>query len=56
MVLLEPSTDNNLVKISAVDTFQIRSVSETRLIRKLGEVSESEMLLIAQALALVLSL
>ncbi len=30
MVRLEPSTENNLIKTSAVDTFQIRSVSETR--------------------------
>jgi mRNA interferase MazF len=56
MVKLEPSTENNLAKISAVDTFQIRSVSETRLVRKLGLASESSMLLISQALAIVLSI
>ncbi|WP_407887001.1 type II toxin-antitoxin system PemK/MazF family toxin [Scytonema sp. NUACC26] len=56
MVRLEPSTENNLTKTSAVDTFQIRSVSENRLVRKLGEVSESEMLLITQGLAIVLSI
>jgi len=56
MVRLEPSTENNLAKISAVDTFQIRSVSESRLIRKIGELSESSILLISQALAIVLSL
>jgi mRNA interferase MazF len=56
MVRLEPSTENNLAKISAVDTFQIRSVSENRLLRKLGVLSESEMLLISQALAIVLSI
>ncbi len=42
--------------VSGVDTFQIRSVSETRLIRKLGQISESQMQLISQALAVVLSL
>ncbi|WP_353930469.1 type II toxin-antitoxin system PemK/MazF family toxin [Okeanomitos corallinicola TIOX110] len=36
MVKLEPSTENSFAKVSSVDTFQIRSVSETRLIRKLG--------------------
>lgn len=36
MVRLEPNTENNLAKISAVDTFQIRSVSEDRLVRRLG--------------------
>jgi mRNA interferase MazF len=56
MIRLEPSTENSLIKVSAVDTFQIRSVSESRLVRKLGEVSESEMLLISQALAIVLSI
>jgi mRNA interferase MazF len=56
MVKLEPSTENNLAKISAVDTFQIRSVSESRLLRKLGDASESSMLLISQALGIVLSI
>lgn len=56
MVKLEPSTENSLAKVSGVDTFQIRSVSETRLIRKLGQLSESEIQMISQALAVVLSL
>jgi mRNA interferase MazF len=56
MVKLEPSIGNGLAKASAVDTFQIRSVSETRLIRKLGQLSESEMSLISQVLAIVLSI
>lgn len=56
MVKLEPSAKNSLAKISGVDTFQIRSVSENRLLRKIGNVSESEMLLISQALAIVLSI
>lgn len=56
MVKLEPSIENSLAKVSAVDTFQIRSVSETRLVRKLGELSNSSMLLISQALAAVLSI
>jgi mRNA interferase MazF len=37
MVLLEPSIENGLTKLPALDTFQIRSVSETRLIRQLGQ-------------------
>ncbi|MGB3641924.1 MAG: type II toxin-antitoxin system PemK/MazF family toxin [Rivularia sp. (in: cyanobacteria)] len=56
MVRLEPNIENSLVKVSAIDTFQIRSVSERRLIRKLGELSDSSMLLVSQALATVLSL
>jgi mRNA interferase MazF len=56
MVRLEPSKTNGLAKISGVDTFQIRSVSETRLVRKLGQLSEAEMQMVSQALAVVLSL
>jgi mRNA interferase MazF len=39
MVRLEATTENGLAKVSGVDTFQIRSVSETRLVRKLGQLS-----------------
>lgn len=56
MLKLEPLTENGLGKISAVDTFQIRSVSETRLIRQLGQISELEIQLVSQALAIVLSI
>ncbi|MFN7658650.1 MAG: type II toxin-antitoxin system PemK/MazF family toxin, partial [Dolichospermum sp.] len=56
MVKLEPSVENNLAKVYGVDTFQIRSVSEIRLMRKLGQLSESEMQMISEALAVVLSL
>lgn len=56
MVQLEPNANNGLRKISAVDTFQVRSVSETRLIRLLGRLTDSEMQLISEALAIVLSL
>jgi mRNA interferase MazF len=38
MVLIEPNGGNGLRKYSGVDTFQIRSLSERRLIRKLGHV------------------
>jgi mRNA interferase MazF len=56
MVRLEPNAESNLAKISAVDTFQIRSVSEDRLVRRLGALSEPEMLLISQALGIVLNI
>lgn len=56
MVRLESTTTNGLAKVSGVDTFQIRSVSQTRLVRKLGQLSDSEMQLISQALAVVLNL
>jgi mRNA interferase MazF len=39
MVKLDPDDENQLTKPSAVDTFQIRSVSTGRFIRKIGSVS-----------------
>ncbi len=56
MVKVEPTFENSLVKVSAVDTFQIRSVSETRLIKQLGNLSDTQMQLVSLALAIVLSI
>ena len=53
MVYLEASLGNGLTKPSAVDTFQVRSVSETRLIKRLGTLSEAEIVQVSQALAIV---
>jgi mRNA interferase MazF len=39
MVRIEPDSENNLKKLSAADTFQIRSLSVERFIRKLGSIS-----------------
>lgn len=39
MVKIEPDSENNLSKISAIDCFQIRCLSEQRFVRKLGEVN-----------------
>lgn len=41
MVKVEPNTTNKLTKTSAADCFQIRSVSEQRCIRKIGEVDSA---------------
>jgi mRNA interferase MazF len=38
MVKIEPNVTNGLSKISAADCFQIRSLSQERLIKKLGYV------------------
>lgn len=38
MVRIEPSLQNSLTKISSADCFQIRSVSESRFIKKIGEI------------------
>lgn len=39
MVKIEPDNGNKLTKASAIDTFQIRSVSAKRFLRKIGSVS-----------------
>jgi mRNA interferase MazF len=56
MVGIEPNNDNGLIKLSAADTFQIRSVAESRLIEKLGRVSDRDLVLIEKALAVVLKI
>jgi mRNA interferase MazF len=54
MVRLDPNSENGLVKISAADTFQIRSVAESRLARKVGFINDDDLMLIEKALAIVL--
>ena len=56
MVRIDPDTGNGITKVSAADTFQVRSVSQQRFTRRLGKVSDSQMALIANALATVLAI
>jgi len=56
MVKLEPNMENGLSKVSAADAFQVRSVSQTRFVRKLGSVNESDFLAIKKAIAFVFDL
>jgi mRNA interferase MazF len=56
MIRLEPSIENGLSKVSAADTFQVRSISQQRLIRQLGTLTDEQMQAISQALATVLSI
>ncbi len=39
MVRIEPDDENKLTKPSAIDTFQVRSVSTGRFLKKIGSVS-----------------
>ncbi len=41
LVRIEPDYENKLMKLSAIDTFQIRSVSTKRFLRKTGSVSST---------------
>lgn len=43
MVYLEPDKQNGLVKKSGADTFQVRSVDQARLVKKLGALSAPTM-------------
>lgn len=56
LVSLERDPQNGIVKKSAADTFQVRSVSEQRLVERLGEVSKQDMERVDAALAIVLGL
>ncbi len=54
MVRLEPNAENGLVKTSAADAFQVRSVAQERLVRRLGKLPDRAVQEIIQALAVVL--
>lgn len=50
MVRLEPSGENGLAKLSATDTFQVRSVSQQRFVRQIGVLSDTIMEDLSEAL------
>jgi mRNA interferase MazF len=52
-VRINPDSTNGLVKVSAIDTLQLRGADMQRFIRKLGQVSETTMAEIAAAVAAV---
>lgn len=56
MVQLKPDNSNKLGKVSAIDLFQVRSVSEERLIKKLGVISDNDLARAKEALKLVFSI
>jgi mRNA interferase MazF len=53
---VDATPENGLTKKSSADTFQVRSVSEKRLIRRLGFLSAPAMEKIGEGLALSLSI
>ena len=54
MVQILPDTKNRLDKPSAADTFQIRSISTERFIRKVGDISKEDIECIVSAVGLVI--
>ncbi|MGB0390186.1 MAG: type II toxin-antitoxin system PemK/MazF family toxin [Salibacteraceae bacterium] len=55
-VILQPSSNNGLEKISEVLTFHVRSVSKERLVKKIGVVSENEIQQVKDCLNDILTL
>ncbi len=55
-VLVETTPQNGLTKKSSADTYQVRSISEARLIKRLGGISDQVMGKINRGLALSLAL
>ncbi|MDC9727608.1 MAG: type II toxin-antitoxin system PemK/MazF family toxin [Candidatus Thioglobus sp.] len=53
MVTLEPDTNNGLTKTSSVDLFQVRSLSQKRLIKKLGFINKQALAACTEALNIV---
>ena len=53
MVELSPDVNNNLAKRSVVDLFQLRSVSQIRLIRNFGRVGDLDFKKIMEAIKIV---
>jgi mRNA interferase MazF len=56
MIKIDPNKKNGLTKESSADCFQIRSVSQDRFVKRLGELSDSIMEEIRIELSIVLSI
>jgi len=56
MIKLIPNAQNGLPKLSSADCFQVRSVSEIRLIRNMGSLNKDQMDEIVQGLSAILVL
>jgi mRNA interferase MazF len=54
MVKIEPNKTNGLIKISSIDCFQIRSVSEERLIRYLGKIESEELIKVQKGITTII--
>jgi mRNA interferase MazF len=56
MIKIEPNQINGLVKISSMDCFQIRSVSQERLVEKIGEISLDEVINVQEGILRILGI
>jgi mRNA interferase MazF len=55
MVRITPDSNNSLDKESAADTFQIRSVSQSRMVHRIGYLNNKTLEEIVQAIDVVIS-
>lgn len=53
MVTLNPDVANNLQKVSSLDLFQVRCVSEERLVKKIGSIDSLHLALALEAVKTV---
>jgi mRNA interferase MazF len=53
LVRVDPDSSNNLDKSSAVDAFQVRSISTRRFVRRLGQLSDQDLTHVIQGLRAV---
>jgi mRNA interferase MazF len=56
LIKLTPDEQNALQKVSAADTFQVRSVAQERFVKRLGMVDEMSMQRIKRGLKCVLDM
>ena len=54
MIEINPSIQNGLAKKSSVDCFQIRSVSETRLIKRIGNITLTEIIRVQEGITKII--
>ena len=54
MIAINPSNQNGLTKKSSIDCFQLRSVSQNRLIRRIGHILYPEILQIQEGIMKVI--
>jgi mRNA interferase MazF len=56
MIKIEPNKGNGLAKISSLDCFQIRSISQERLVEKIGKVTPDEINKVQEGIVKVLGI
>jgi mRNA interferase MazF len=54
MIAINPSNNNGLTKKSSIDCFQIRSVSESRLVKQIGFITKNEIIQVQEGIIKVI--